>query len=98
MKKLAVLTVSAIFALGTAQIASAANNGLTGDDKQNYSNSYAYGHDKNNVPGSNNGMGNAFGQRDKVERPGEGNNSIRNSYPQNDVPPNGLGNSFGNTP
>ncbi len=98
MKKLAVMTVSAMFALGAAQIANAANDVDTDGNKFNYSNGNAFGQDKNNVPGTNNGLGNAFGSRDKVERPGTGNNSIRNDYPQNEIPPNGLGNSFGNTP
>ncbi len=98
MKKFAVMTVSAMFALGAAQIAGAANAVDADGVKYNYSNGNAFGQDKVNVPGTNNGLGNSFGKRDKVERPGMGNNSIRNTYPQNDVPPNGLGNSFGNTP
>ncbi len=83
MKKLAVITVSAMFALGAAQVASAANNGLTGDDKQNYSNSYANGHDKNNVPGTNMGIGNSFGtQKD----PGAGGNAFGQSKPNGPFP------------
>lgn len=96
MKKFAAITMSAIFAMGVAQ---AANNGEKGDAKINFSNAFAYGHDKNNVPSQNNGMGNAFGMRDKA---GAGmNNSIRNTYPLTEDPttaPQGLGNAFGQTP
>ena len=103
MKKFAVVTLSAMFALGAAQIASAGNNGLTGADKQNFSmgggNAFGFGHDKNKVPGENNGFGNAFGQ-DKIKvEPGMGNNSIRNTYPMDPTAPNkGLGNAFGTAP
>ena len=104
-KKLAVMTASAVFALGAAQVANAANtfdpetgvksnfsNSLQNADKPAKFHTIPGGTDAGNNAG---GLGNAFGKRSKIERPGFGNNSIRNNP---DYATGGLGNSFGNQP
>ncbi len=97
MNKLTAMTVSAMFALGAAQIANAANDIGPDGVKFNFSNGNAFGQDNVNVPGENMGLGNAFGSRDKFTD--FDNNSIRNTFPQDfEAPNNGLGNSFGPKP
>ena len=104
MKKIVVMTVSAMFAMGAAQISSAANtfDPETGI-KSNFSNSLNHlgaepkTHTIPSTPdaGKMGGLGNAFGKRDKMPRPGFGNNSIRNIPEYSE---GGLGNSFGTQP
>ncbi len=91
MKKLALITASAMFALGAAQIATAANALDSDGNKFNFpnGNAFAFGHDKVKEPGQNNGLGNAFGHLPKAERNG-------NAFGLQDRIPNG--NAFGHLP